>query len=222
MKVADVDALVQPLLAAHSDLALVGRLMVIKPVRHIVRGIYIDRCSDSRRFKPKWAARFLFDPWDSITLNWAGDIPPPEIGLWRLGMPGLKEIFQETVEKTALPLLRPIVTIDDFHNFASPQRFPVTTLANHPLRHVVFAAGRGDFAAADAALARLMVVPNAWSTPAFAEEYDRVTRVLRPLIAARDRLGIGKLLREWEAWSVRKMKLESIWEPTPFPVETAE
>ena len=37
-------------LAAYPDLELVGRLIVVKPVHHILRGIYIDRSLDPQLF----------------------------------------------------------------------------------------------------------------------------------------------------------------------------
>jgi len=41
--VADVRKIVAPLLAAHDDLVLVGRMLAIKPVHHILRGVHLDR-----------------------------------------------------------------------------------------------------------------------------------------------------------------------------------
>ncbi|MEZ5849035.1 MAG: hypothetical protein R3D68_00100 [Hyphomicrobiaceae bacterium] len=40
---AQVKRMAKPLLARHPDLALVGRMIVIRPVRHVLRAIYIDR-----------------------------------------------------------------------------------------------------------------------------------------------------------------------------------
>ena len=51
------------------------------------------------------------------------------------------------------------------------------------------------------------------------EEYDRITKTLCPLVAAGDRLGLVQLLRDWEASSVEHLKLQKLWEPTPFPIE---
>jgi hypothetical protein len=51
------------------------------------------------------------------------------------------------------------------------------------------------------------------------EEYDRITKMLCPLVAANDRPGLARLLHEFEAGSAKDMKLDKIWEPTPFPIE---
>ena len=50
--VAQVKQAVQPLLQRNPDLALVGRLLVIKPVHHVLRCVYIDRSLDPLSFVP--------------------------------------------------------------------------------------------------------------------------------------------------------------------------
>ena len=44
---------------------------------------------------------------------------------------------------------------------------------------------------------------------------------LKPLVDAKDRKAIGAQLRQWEERWIRKNKLETFWEPSPFPVELA-
>jgi hypothetical protein len=51
------------------------------------------------------------------------------------------------------------------------------------------------------------------------EEYDWITKTLCPLVAANDRSGLVRLLRDREAHSVQHLKLTKLWEPTPFPLE---
>ena len=60
-----------------------------------------------------------------------------------------------------------------------------------------------------------------WYLPDMQEKYDRVTKELCPLIAANDRPGLARLLHAYEAQSVKNLKLEQFWEPTPFPIEQA-
>jgi len=47
------------------------------------------------------------------------------------------------------------------------------------------------------------------------------TRALVTLLDAGDYAGIAALLHEWEAITARNFRVEHIWEPTPFPFETA-
>ena len=44
---------------------------------------------------------------------------------------------------------------------------------------------------------------------------------LKSLVDANHRKAIGALLRQGEERWIRKNKLETFWEPTPFPVEFA-
>ena len=48
---ADLKRYLKPLLKQRSDLVLIGRLLIIRPVRHIVRGVFFDRTSDKYEFR---------------------------------------------------------------------------------------------------------------------------------------------------------------------------
>ena len=48
---ADLKRYLKPLLKQRSDLVLIGRLLIIRPVRHIVRGVFFDRTSDKYQFQ---------------------------------------------------------------------------------------------------------------------------------------------------------------------------
>ena len=55
------------------------------------------------------------------------------------------------------------------------------------------------------------------------DEDDRAEkRRLRELCAKLeddDSAGLGRLMHEWEAYTVKNFKIEHLWEPTPFPLE---
>lgn len=156
-----------------------------------------------------------------MLLTWGGEIRPLSGGLWDMRDPTLAQTLCSQIENVALPILRIVETIEDFAAFTTSSRFPDTYLDTRPLRHIVVAAGLGRFDEALAIFDNLAMQPNDWTSwPAVHGDYHRLATILCPLIEARDRAGVGKLLREWEAWSVRKMKLDALWEPTPFQVET--
>src|SRR3954462_3148924 len=50
---ADLKRYLKPLLKQRSDLVLIGRLLLIRPVRHILRGVFFDRTSDKYQFQVK-------------------------------------------------------------------------------------------------------------------------------------------------------------------------
>lgn len=41
-------------------------------------------------------------------------------------------------------------------------------------------------------------------------------------LAAADRAGLARLLHEWEAYTVKNLKIEHLWAPTLFPLELAD
>lgn len=212
---AQVRTLVKPLLARHSDLALVGRLVVVKPVRHLLRAVCIDRTSAANEFHPVWAIVFLFEPDVIFSFNWGDRFQSREY--WNAEDPATQVDLCAAIEREALPKLRPVETLDDFVVYLDNPKF--TTLETHPLRGAFVYAARGDFARARDACAR--VEANAVYARYMSDEYNSLTRELYPLVKAEDRVGLARLLHEWEAASVRKLKLEQYWEPSPFPIEDA-
>jgi hypothetical protein len=55
--------------------------------------------------------------------------------------------------------------------------------------------------------------------PLLRERFKFITEAICPLVAADDRDGLISLLHEWEAYSAKHLKLDGIWERTPFPIE---
>src|SRR5262245_46958702 len=109
-----VKQLVAPLIERNPDLTLVGRLMFVKPLRHVIRGIFIDRSGSAKLFVPYWVAIFLFEHRDSMTLSWSERIRPSEKGLWDISNPEMLPALRKRIEEVALPIVRSIETLDDF------------------------------------------------------------------------------------------------------------
>jgi hypothetical protein len=217
--VAQVKQVLQPLLQRNSDLALVGRLVVIKPVHHILRGIYIDRMSNPVIFRPIWAVVFLFEPRQTFSFNW-GERVYRRPGSWDVGDPDTPVAMAEAIEQQALPLLRPVQSIDNFIAFTSKDHFRDTYLDLYPDRRIFVDVARGDLEAARTSCAYFATDrAKRWYLPQMQEEYDRITKMLCPLVAANDRPGLARLLHDFEAGSAKDMKLNKVWEPTPFPIE---
>jgi hypothetical protein len=217
--VAQVKEAVQPLLQRNSDLALVGRLVIVKPVHHILRAISIGRSMARELFVPSWAVGFLSWPGPGLSLNWGERVYGP--GAWDISeYKNLPELLCQAIEEQALPLLRPIQSIDDLVGFASKERFPLTYLDLYPHQKIFFDVARGrlddawticEYMASDAA--------KQYYLPSMQEEYDCITKELCPLITKGDRPGLANILHRCEEASVRIEKLEKLWERTPFPIE---
>jgi hypothetical protein len=220
--VAQVRQAVQPLLQRNPDLALVGRLVVIKPVHHILRGVYIERSWDPGLFVPIATAIFLFKLRKGISLHWGLRVSRGTgFGSWGVGEPQMPASMCEEIEAQALPPLRSIKTIDDFVAFTSKDRFPDTFLYAYEDLKIYIDAARGDLDAARS-ICEYMATGRAKRSylPDMQEEYDRITKELCPLIAANDRPGLARLLHGYEAQSAKNLKVEKFWEPTPFPIES--
>lgn len=217
--VAQVKQAVKLLLERNPDLALVGRLAVVKPVHHILRGIYIDRSSDPLEFVPTWSVIVMCESHRAFSYKWGGRVYGPPGG-WNINDPGLPVSMCEAIEREALLPMRSIGTIDDFVKFTSKERFPDTYLDLYEIRKIFVDIARGDLQSAGS-ICDYMKTDRArrWHLPDMQERYDRVTKELCPLITANDRGGLARLLHKYEEGSARALKLEKYWEPTPFPIE---
>jgi hypothetical protein len=205
--IAQVKQVAQPLLQRNPDLVLVGRRVFIKPVRHILRGISFGRSIHPGLFIPAWAVIFLFEPSDSLSLNWGERIYKVT---WDVTNPDLPAKMCEAIEEQALPLLRPIETIDDFVGFTTKERFRDTYLDLYEHRKIFVDIARGDLDSARS-ICEYMATDRAkrrYLPLKMDEEYDRITKELCPLIEKNDRVGLASLLHKYEEGSVRAMKLE--------------
>lgn len=209
----------QPLLEQHPDFVRVGRYALITPIRHIVRGIYPMSTSQRDYPRPIWFAGPLFGPDLHINTNAHEWLWPGKPTLWKFSDPEAPMDLCEQVEAVALPLIRPVNDVETFFHFAMRDNlFFGAPLYWNKLNKIVIDAARGDFEAADASAAGFWSAEK-YATPTERHEYDMVTQRLCPLVKARDRVGIARLLHEWEATSAKRFKLEKFWQPSPFPIE---
>lgn len=200
---------------------LIGRWLFLKPVRHLLRAVLIERTGEAARFRPWWAVAPLCEPADAFPLNWATMIDSPARRLWFWDDDGMPADFARAIERRVLPQLRAIETLDDFVAFAdSPERFSLTSFRWYHLRSVGVDAARGDLESARKTCAELASGLTKWSMPLMRDEFTRVTETLCPLVVSGDRAAIAALLHRWEAYTVEKLKIGHIYEPTPFPLET--
>jgi len=222
---AQVRKLVKPLLERNPDLALVGRSIFVKPVHHFARTILIDRRGDPDILNPELVVIHVFELRRRFSIDWSRFIPnetSSRPGLWFITEPNVQENLLAAFGKHALPLLRAMRTLDDYLNFVS----------NHHMRHQLFdwapqrfilEIALGNLAAARRILHESRVQ---WSAdhPDWDEESREFYAELRRMCAcldAGDRQGMAALLHAWEARTVRNLKIEYLWEPTPFPLELA-
>jgi hypothetical protein len=220
---AQVRKLVQPILARNPDLALVGRWIFVKPIHHFARAILIDRSSSADEIVPQWAVMHLFEARTSFFLDWGEFLANERSrrrGLWFITQPDIDLALSEAIETQALPRLRAMATLDDFLAYLT--RIPMgAKMFDWPTRRIILDAALGKLQSAKAICdARLAD----WSTddPYYDDAAHAQYRRLRELcgcLTEDDRPAIAKLLHDWEALTVKALKIEHLWEPTPFPLE---
>jgi hypothetical protein len=121
---AQVKKMVQPLLARHGDLALVGRWIYVKPVHHFARAVLIDRMLNPEKFRPRWAVVHLFQARNFFPLNWGEWLyneSSPTPGSWKITDANISQALTDQIERRALPKLRAINTLDDYLAFVARQ-----------------------------------------------------------------------------------------------------
>jgi hypothetical protein len=217
---AQVKRAVKPWLDRHEDLRLCGRTIVVMPVQHVLRGILIDRTSDADYFKPKWFAVHLFEQTHFAALDWGGQVYLKSHGSWRWSQDNAMPVLFDELEKTILPQLRSIRDIGQLIEFVSGHVFS-HKLFDWTHRKLLF-----DVALGDLNSARILCETKVakWTEATYGRDDDDKAKLRRlqelcRRLAADDRAGMAALLHEWEATTVRNLKLGHLHEKTPFPLE---
>jgi hypothetical protein len=215
--------MVTPVIDRHPDLALVRRWIIVKPVHHFARAVLIDRTAYADRFDAQWIVHHLFEELGSLPLSWGECLANERSsrrGLWRTDDPDIELALQEAIETQALPALRKISTFEDFLAYVAQNTFS-HHLYEWPTSRIILDVALGDLdharAISDKHFARWSVPDSAYDEDGRAT-YARLSELCGRLMAG-DREGLIRLLHEWEEKTIRNLKIEHIWEPTPFPIE---
>ena len=218
--VVQIKKLVQPFLKRNPDMVIVGRFVFFKQVDHLFRGVYIDRYSYKEGFRPVWKVDYLFRPIKDYSTGLGEQIYPALEDQWYIDIPNIDEKLADRMEEIALPKLNTYNTIEQFSNIRYSFCGQPLTLEQSPAYKLYVDLALGKFDLADRALDIFSKQPEYrakyFHSP---EHYDEMMNVVRPMIQAGDKAGIAAKLHEWEAYSVKQLKLEKYWQPSPFPIE---
>src|SRR5262245_13140329 len=196
---ADIKRYLSPLLKLRSDLVLVGRMLLVRPVRHLLRGATFASLSDKYSFRLWRYFQLLGDP------EGGGCSDSFHEGQWKVWQPHFEPLLFATLADEVFAHLGPMTTLADFATHPpDPDNFPTVHVRAFVL------SGERDQAAdyIDKMEHRKLGNP-------YREHWAKEQRAF----LARD---IGDVCAEshaTEAKIIKAMKLEHIWEPSPFPVE---
>jgi hypothetical protein len=196
---ADIKRYLKSLLKQRGDLALVGRLLVIRPVRHLLRGALLDRTSDKYSFriwkylKPAYA--------DPRTVGYGDYIGVANCPVWQ---PHFEPLLIDALAEDIFDQVGRITTLAGLADAIDKNRFIEQRITS------LILAGERDRAAeyVDQIERNERNVPYAKNLAR--RRWDRVSHELEAVCAE---------CHAKEAETIKALKLEHIWEPSPFPVE---
>lgn len=231
-----VAQLTSPFLRRHPDFVLEKREIFRTPVRHLVVGFSFGPPHYKGHVDLYWRVEFLFSP------------PHFLVGLGRqidgangfLGEdPTLPARVLSEMERAASEV---IVSGTSLDNILSVQQHINPSVGMSYPSQALMSAALGKFPEACAVLEKYLDLnwadANAYGTPPSvvigSKKWERRQRfkvqwlenlrnldALRVMLAEEDPAPIAALLHEWEAMTVKVLKLERFWEPSPFPFESA-
>jgi hypothetical protein len=244
-----IKRMLAPLAERHPDLAMVGRYVHLKPVRHLVRYVVIDTLLSPGQFRPRWIV-FPLCIGNSIGVINPGEFidPSGDRRLWYFDDPTVGAALRTDVEAKALPQMQEVADLPTFDARVHTKELWRVWTMPELFWHRTLDAAMGRLQKAREGLERLFRDRDRfldWGGLARLEAEMRkrrkgqsimfegdfpytgslnvvafYERTLYPLVVAEDRAGIGALLRSWEEVAVKAYKIEHLWEPTPLPVET--
>jgi hypothetical protein len=152
--------------------------------------------------------------------------------MWRWSEPDEIEDLRRRLESEVFPHLRTIQTLDDMLNevdrvwpglASKPRRTGTDIIRERPCAQLAFDVALGQVEQARTHAEHYLRVYNESNYGLRDEEdlaeFRRFSDFCRRILAD-DRKSLVALLHEWEAATVQHFKMEHIWEPTPFPIET--
>lgn len=230
-----VGDIVRPFLERHSDFVLVGRSVVMKPVRHLMRWFLIDRTSIKGYIQPSWYVSATFGPPPKYLLSVGTRMAR---GVGYVGDPDTRSGLLEEMALVASEILRP-ANLDGLSALAwkaepvfgpGATGFCMPLIANgrfaEALPYVTQAIERVDFSVQQR-LSALKRHSRLDSRPARLDAYSleqsleaqRSFKTLHALLLSGNPSAIAELLHKWEAAAVRAANVEHLWQPSPFPFE---
>ena len=208
---ADLKRYLKPLLKQRSDLVLIGRLVVIRPVRHLLRGAFFDRTSDKFCFRVLRCVKPLFSVEDGFYFDFCADVHTrSDWTVWQPYFEGLlfdaldEDVFQSVGKITSLAQFDGDLGLGRLECYRDP--FPVRVAA-------LVLAGQRERAA------ELIEKELARAERENHEYGRRYVAATQKALLERDVESLCAEFHARERQAAEVLKLGDAWEPTPFPAE---
>ncbi len=186
---ADIRRYLAPLLKERSDLVLIGRLLVIRPVRHVLRGVLLGTSGDKYRFRVSCCIKPLYD--DPGSVGYGHDIRAD----WRVWQPHFQPLLIDSLEEV-FASVGTMTTLDD--------------VASRLERTKGFAVERA---------AALVLNGERERAAEYLDKVSKHSAGPKLEFLKSDIDAVCAEYHTREARTVKALKLGSIWDPAPFPAE---
>jgi hypothetical protein len=205
---ADIKRYLKPLLDQRSDLVLRDRLLLIRPVRHLMRGVLLDRTSGKYGFQVYPYLNPLYGSARSV-----GFCDPIHGAAWKVYEPYFEDLLFDALEEDIFAPLGRIASLDDFAGDLSTRGARDESSLRDARVLALVLAGRRDHAAA--------VIDEIEQSRQDHHYWPHWARTQRAFLA-KDLAEVCAEYHEREAATAEALKLGDAWEPSPFPVELPE
>ena len=201
---ADIKRYLKPLLHERDDLVLVGRFLFIRPVRHLIRGAFFDHTGERVQLALQRSVKPLYHAPDGISFG-------SYVGTgWVVWQPHFRPLLMTRLARDVFARVGRITTFGDFAEYLSADEDRRHARA-YQLERVTALQLAGE---EDRAAACLEQLQRAAETDGRRDQaIDEHWKLVADVGALCERL------RRREVETIKTMKLDHLWESSPFPVE---
>jgi len=235
---AHIRKVIQPLLQRRSDLALVQRFLILKPVNHFIRGVHLRQFGGPNHLRLTLDVNINFMGITMKHYGWGGqrlmhlfftklaqDIPDNyerALALNKIdtrpydwdrnnseNMAAMLEVIDDALEP-----LRKLTRLEDIIAFTKRDENNFTPFEVKYYARIVMATALGDF---DEAIR--ILDGSSYDQRELRRRLLHSHPIFYPALLAGDRQELAKFLHEEEMKTIKALKYTKIWERTPFPLE---
>lgn len=201
----DIKHYLKPLLKQRNDLVVIGRLLLIRPVRHVLRGVCFEPTNDKCNFRivPYLKPLCAGNP---SGLGYRNSIHDH---IWRVWQPHFEPLLMNVLEQDIFDSLGRITSLGDL----ADELVSDTDHAHSIAVTALVLSGERERAAEYVQRSETKAL-----TSGQVKSWVEAQRVL----LARDINDVCAEAHASEAKTVKALRLQGIWEPSPFPVELPE